>query len=800
MNYDVVIIGGGLAGLAAGLKLTNDGKKVVILEKHHMAGGYATNFKRKDKEGHFYTFDTALHGIGGMREGNAFNLYLEELGILSKIKLLEKPETATVRTLEGEENDIPSNFEDYKKYLTQRYPSEKENIKRLFSFLMDVKEDMVEVYKSSTRMPKYNTYLESITLYDFLKTYTQHEELIEAFSFLWLYYGLPPQKLNALYYILPWISYHIGGTYYIEGGAGKLSDTFKEMIEAKGSKVQCSSEVVKIETSGQEIVSVTTKKGETFYANQFIIACDPTPIFEMIEEQTQEVRLYKERLESLEKGISLTQLYIGLDCASRELGMSKGDYFIEVTKHEETYKAIKSGDYEQMSFGITCYDTLDPKLNGAGQGVVAIIVGDTIDNWPAYKSEAYQARKLEVTKKLIEKAERIFPHLSQHIKVMELGTPCTMKRYTNNSQGAVYGWEQSVGQGGFKRVSFKTPLHNALLAGAWSNPGGGFEGAIVSGVMCAQRMLRTSTIPKVEQTHTVTEPPMALPIFMAGMAANVDRKKAKDAHIVYAFQFDNAGSYYLQVKKGKGKLLKEAPSQIDVVIHTSYLIWYQIAFEGRSGAAALFDGEIRVEGDVESFMKIQELFDTQSLSGKEETEEKSKMNTIIWVNLALLPWIIYWIVGAYVQPLSLTLLTTLYIVAFISWVKPRKHKELTSLEGLALVTFMLYGVLSIGDTHIYQQVAPYLVDGFLIAGFLISILMQKPMTMSYSKIEYNKEMVKTKLFLNINKTLSSIWVIVFTLQFITKDLLPSPMENIAYVFIIIGLVLSYIYPKKILQQ
>ncbi len=45
-NYDVIILGGGSAGLIAGLTLQKKGKKVLILEKESIAGGCATSFKR----------------------------------------------------------------------------------------------------------------------------------------------------------------------------------------------------------------------------------------------------------------------------------------------------------------------------------------------------------------------------------------------------------------------------------------------------------------------------------------------------------------------------------------------------------------------------------------------------------------------------------------------------------------------------------------------------------------------------------------------------------------------------------
>ncbi|MEG2919048.1 MAG: FAD-dependent oxidoreductase [Clostridium sp.] len=791
MMYDVVIIGAGLAGLSAGLRLSNEGKKVAIIEKHFVAGGYATNFKRKDKDNNYYLFDTALHGIGGLKENNPLNIILDKkLGILKNINILEKPETATILSLNSEEIDIPSNFDNYKELLIKKYPVEKVNVENLFDFLLKVKEDMVKVTEEDSRMPKYNRYLESITLDEFLREYTTNEELIEEFSFLWLYYGLPQKELNALYYILPWISYHIGGTFYIEGGAGKISNTFVEMIEANGSKVCLSSEVVRIDIYKDKITSVTTKRGNIFKGEKFIIACDPNHIFSMIEDNDEVIK-YKEKLASLEKGISLTQLYIGLDCKSKDIGIEKGDYFIEVTKNAETYKAIKCGDYENMSYGVTSYDILDPNLNGEKQGVIAIVIGDTIDNWPEYKSEEYKKQKQIVTEKLLDKAEKVFPNLRKHIKVLELGTPHTMKRYTNNSGGAVYGWAQNVNQGGFNRLSFKTPFENTLLAGSWTNPGGGFEGAITSGVMCADRVFRNSEVKKESK-----EPTMDLNVFMAGMVANIDKKKAKGLDLVYHFNFDNNHDYYMEISKGKGRLLKEKPSKIDLSIMTKYSVWYGIAFEGKSGADALFDGDIRIEGPSELFMKIPELLDTDSLSKgetvtdstnqKENITQHRKIDSLIWVNLALVPWIVYWILEAYVEPKILTMVATVYLVTFINCIKPRGNREISLLEGGTLIAFAVNLIIQ----------SNYFMEFSLIFIFIISIIIKKPITAAYSKLEYSKEVVRTKLFYKVNVHLTALWVVVFALRFITMEIFSAPVNNIAYIFVIIGLILSYIYPRK----
>lgn len=611
MHYDIVIIGGGLGGLSAGLKLSNEGKKVAILEKHHIIGGYATNFRRKDKEGNFYTFDTALHGIGGIRENNPLNARLKELDIFDDIEFLEKPETATILNLKGEELDIPSNFDDYKSYLIKRFEKYENGIEKLFSFLMDFKNDMNEVVNNEGQMPKYQSYLCSLTLDEFLRSYVDDDDFIEEFSFLWLYFGLPQKELNAYFYVAPWISYHIGGTYYIKGGGGRLSEIFTSKIRENGSEVFASSEVVKIDHKDNKIKSVTTKKGNTFTADKFIIACDPNHIYSMIE-NNDVIKDYREKLNSLDKSISLTQLYVGFDVKSSEIGITKGDYFIEVSKNQETYEAIKNGDYDKMTFGITCYDILDPTLNNENLGVITIIVGDLIENWPEYKTEEYKKRKEEVTNKLLEKAQKVFPNIKNHIKVLELGTPHTMKRYTNNTDGSVYGWAQGVGQGGFDRLSFKTSFDNTFLAGAWTTPGGGFEGAIDSGILCANRILKEEHIDNIttndnfSENSNITKPRD----FLNGMCANLNKEKAIDCNIEY--DFADEGKFYVQVKNKEAKVLDKKPEKVDVSVKTSYTTWYEIGTGKKKGAIAYMDGELKFSGSIKISMRLPKMFSQKS--------------------------------------------------------------------------------------------------------------------------------------------------------------------------------------------
>lgn len=163
MRYDVIVVGGGLGGLTSALKLAQGGKKVAVFEKHHMAWGYATNFKRKDKDRNLYVFDVALHGIGGLLPEGAFHNYMKELGMIDKVEFLRKEETGTIYNHDVEV-DVPDSFEEYRDHLINRYSNHKDGIINLFNELYELKLEL-----DSGKPPVMYQRMQDISLYDYLK-------------------------------------------------------------------------------------------------------------------------------------------------------------------------------------------------------------------------------------------------------------------------------------------------------------------------------------------------------------------------------------------------------------------------------------------------------------------------------------------------------------------------------------------------------------------------------------------------------------------------------------------------------
>ncbi|MBW2666017.1 MAG: hypothetical protein JRE13_06985, partial [Deltaproteobacteria bacterium] len=86
------------------------------------------------------------------------------------------------------------------------------------------------------------------------------------------------------------------------------------------------------------------------------------------------------------------------------------------------------------------------------------------------------------TVQLVEKLARVFdfPDIADHIEVLELATPVTIRRYTENRAGAYVGWRYSAGQA-MDLFPQQSPVENLILCGQWVAPGGGVSNAMRGG-------------------------------------------------------------------------------------------------------------------------------------------------------------------------------------------------------------------------------------------------------------------------------------------------------------------------------
>ena len=125
-NFDTIIIGSGVGGLATAICLARAGQKVVVLEQHYVPGGWSHSFMLN---GH--RFSPGVHYVGLIDEGDSTNDLYRGLGIANDMVFFRMNPEAYEHCLIGDETiNIPAGIDIFKKALSRRYPKEEKNINK----------------------------------------------------------------------------------------------------------------------------------------------------------------------------------------------------------------------------------------------------------------------------------------------------------------------------------------------------------------------------------------------------------------------------------------------------------------------------------------------------------------------------------------------------------------------------------------------------------------------------------------------------------------------------------------------
>ncbi|MCP5055211.1 MAG: hypothetical protein GY937_00630 [bacterium] len=157
------------------------------------------------------------------------------------------------------------------------------------------------------------------------------------------------------------------------------------------------------------------------------------------------------------------------------------------------FLCLSAGDYSKQTSAIaTIYSNTDPSCCPEGKSVVATMVlatPDKFDEAPGegrHRGRAYKAMKEKLMPQLLSKMGRALgiDDIESHAEVLELSTPVTIERFTENRGGAYVGWRYSADQAGAP-IPQQSSIENLLLCGHWVAPGGGVSIVIAGGLNAA---------------------------------------------------------------------------------------------------------------------------------------------------------------------------------------------------------------------------------------------------------------------------------------------------------------------------
>lgn len=497
MEYDAIIIGAGVAGLFSALQLSLRGKKVLLLERQSSPGGYATSFRRKG-----FTFESSLHCVDGLGKGETIREFLEECGIAKELEFIELADFA--RIIYPEHDFVADgNFERYKDFLKKSFPREGQALERLFhtydvfykqfdSFTNSQASSFLKLFLSPLIYPGMIK-MSFLTVEQLIGRCIKDQKLKGILCDNWRFLALPPSRLSALYFLTVFRGYYCESTAYIKGGYGMLFEAVARKIRASGSEVKFNTTVTRIVTDGTRRVRAVIAEGGERYSGKVIISnANAIDTLCTLLDDDEIKTSYRAKLSSLEKSLSIFQVYLGLKVPAKTLGMDHCIFFLNTTyDHEDNFGYGVTGDFDRCTLGLVDHSQLDPALVPQGKGSLLIMAYSPYAQWEGLQGEAYKDKKAEVTQRLIRRVEKSLPGLTGAIEVTEAATPLTMQRYSLSPEGAAYGFAQTVPQAAMNRLSQETCVKNLLLAGAWTFPGGGVHGCFFSGMQAAELALKS---------------------------------------------------------------------------------------------------------------------------------------------------------------------------------------------------------------------------------------------------------------------------------------------------------------------
>lgn len=467
-SYDIAVIGAGIGGLTAGALLAHKGYSVAVFEAGKKPGGYCTSFRRGG-----YTFDSVLDAISGCGKFGWLRRVLEQhLGVMDRVEFV-RLDPLRVDYFGGEKVVIPAELSALMDLLYSTAPGEREGVLGLMKAMEEIYRTAMatppEVLYNDPRIEKRGgplTRFRRATFAEMMDEFVKDPNARAVLSDRSAFMGLPPSKVSALAMTIMFMTYARGGGYRIKGGAQRLADAFVAGLEKHGGELVTRCPVSKVHAEDGAAAGVVAD-GKLIRARAVVSAVDASA--------TASMAGLNPGPKGLRPSVSYFMVYLGLN---KKIDMPDSIGVYPGCDIEATFADIATDIASpRSSLEIINYSNISPDMAPDGGTTLMLMAKAAY----SYGTDWRECKDREMDR-LIDRADGVVPGIRDSIVVAEAATPLTLERYTGNSAGAAFGWEQGPENA---RTAARTGLPGLFQAGHWGYPGGGIESVTASGIIAA---------------------------------------------------------------------------------------------------------------------------------------------------------------------------------------------------------------------------------------------------------------------------------------------------------------------------
>ncbi len=483
MRKKIVIIGGGVAGLSAGIYGQKYGYDTEIIEMHTLPGGQCTAWDRKG-----YCFDYCLHWLVGTATGPFHDIWKETGVIADGVKIIDHEVHTKIVDEQGNSFILYTNIDRWEKYLIDIAPEDAATIRGMCADMR--KGARLEPFSAPPELRSPLDYLRAIckmpraimlmmkygnkSCRDYFKKLNfKNKRLSFFFNNL---YGERDFSALAFLMMLGWFYHKNAG--YLVGGSLPMTARMAEKYAALGGTLTLGRKVKSIIVENDTSIGITLADGSVIEADYVVSAADGhATLYDMLEGEYLSDKI-KAAYAEWPLFTPLVQVSFGIDKR------------VPTEFPVQTYLAkgctiggtVLDSGYTIMNY---CFD---PTMAPEGKTVIVLRYETPWELWRDLEGDAYKAEKRQIEQDSRAILEQYLPGIAAHIEVIDIATPKTDVRYTGVWKGAYEGF-MPTSKNITKSLDTTLPgLKNFYMCGQWLFPGGGLPPSAQSGKWVVQLM------------------------------------------------------------------------------------------------------------------------------------------------------------------------------------------------------------------------------------------------------------------------------------------------------------------------
>ena len=467
-EYEFIIVGSGLGGLACAYILASEGKSVLVLEKNHQIGGNLQVYSR-DKT----IFDTGVHYIGGMNPGENLYQFFKYFGILDDLKLkkLDEDRFDTIRFEDGKEYHYAQGHEAFKKRMIEYFPEETVAIETFSEKVLEICSQFpLYNLRTSGNSYQYNEELMQLNAHDYIASITSNERLRGVLAGSNLLYAGDKEKTPFYVHALI-INSYLSGSYKLVDGGSQLAILLSRQIRRLGGKILKREKIVSAEyDDAGHITAVVSSSGNVFRGKEFISNVHPAVTIDIFGEE-RFLKIYNSRIRNLENSISTFLVHISF----KENTFPYLNYNIYQHHIEDVWEGIHyNQEIWPETYFICTPASSKSEIYADSMSVMTYMSSSETEKWsqsshtiaePGTRDQEYYEFKLSKQEQVLKNLEKVFPDIRSTIKSVHSATPLTFRDYIGNQDGSLYGIKKNSASPARSQINTRTRIPNLHLTG-----------------------------------------------------------------------------------------------------------------------------------------------------------------------------------------------------------------------------------------------------------------------------------------------------------------------------------------------